>query len=54
MVSLEDVRQQLLDAYDPDEIVDVLNISTEEILDRFEDKVVEYMEANEKGEDVEE
>lgn len=29
--------------YDPDELVDVLQISSEEILDRFEDKLTQEM-----------
>lgn len=30
--------------HDPDEIVDILNISTSEILDRFEDKIEDYLD----------
>lgn len=30
--------------HDPDELVDILNISTEEILNRFEDKIEVYLD----------
>lgn len=29
---------------DPDEILDILHINTDQLLDRFEDKVLEYIE----------
>lgn len=44
MKTVEQTRQELLDSYDADDLVDVLNIESEEILDRFEDKVIEYIE----------
>lgn len=34
----------LADAYDPDELVGVLGIEAWEILERFEDKVYDYVE----------
>lgn len=43
-MNLAEVRQRLLDAYDPDDLVDILDISSEDILDRFQDKLEEYAE----------
>ena len=38
--------------HDPDEVLDILNITTEELLDRFEDKIESYIEKeNEKSEE---
>lgn len=41
----------ILEELDPDVLVDVLGITTEELLDRFEDKVLEYYERQDKDED---
>lgn len=41
MVTLEQYKEQLSEIYNPDELVDVLNISTDELLERFHDKVVD-------------
>lgn len=49
-MTLEDTKQELLDKYDVDVLVDILNISAEELLDRFEDKVEEYMAEDEEDE----
>jgi len=38
-MTLEDMKEQLLKYYDADDLVDVLNITAEEILDAFEEKV---------------
>ena len=40
MVTFEEYKEQLIELYDPDELVDILNISIEELVDRFEDKIV--------------
>lgn len=42
--TLAEYKEHLLELYDPDEIVDVLSISTQEILDAFYDKVQEKYE----------
>lgn len=42
--TLAEYKEHLLELYDPDEIVDVLSISTEEILDAFPEKIVEKFE----------
>lgn len=42
--TLAEYKEHLLELYDPDEIVDVLSISTQEILDAFPEKIVEKFE----------
>lgn len=42
LVSLERAKIFLADQYDPDEIVDLLNLSAMDLLDAFEDRVLEY------------
>jgi len=45
---LEDYREK-----DPDEILDILRINTDTLLDRFEDKILDYIEKeNLEGEDL--
>jgi len=44
METKERVRQELLDKYDADELVDILGILPEELLSRFDDKVDDYIE----------
>jgi hypothetical protein len=43
-MELNEVKRALADAYDADELVDVLKIEAWEILERFEDKVIDYAE----------
>lgn len=47
-MNLNQLKEHFLDGYEdvPDELVLELEISTQELLDRFEDKVLEYLEAN--------
>ena len=52
-MDISQARNFLLNAYDPDELVDVLKITSEEILDRFEDKIEEYIDKDEYDEDDE-
>jgi len=52
--AFDQVVLPLLDAYDPDILVDVLKITSEELLERFDDKVEEYMIDNNGEEDEDE
>ena len=50
--TLDEICGILLVRYDPDEIVDLLEISTEEILEKFDFKIAErYDKLNEDLED---
>jgi hypothetical protein len=51
-LTLEEIKERLLRLYDPDDLVEALQISAEELLDRFEDKLLKNIE--EFHEDLEE
>ena len=44
-LTLEEIKEKLLRFYDPDDLLEALQISSEEILDRFEDKLIKKIEA---------
>lgn len=46
--TLEEVLEYLREHHDPDEILDLLQINSEELLDRFEDKVLYYLDKLQK------
>ena len=39
-LTLDEIKERLLQHYDPDDLLEALQISSEEILDRFEDKLL--------------
>ena len=39
-LTLEEIKEKLLRFYDPDDLLEALQISAEDILDRFEDKLL--------------
>ena len=39
-LTLEEIKARLLRFYDPDDLLEALQISSEELLDRFEDKLL--------------
>lgn len=39
-LTLEEIKEKLLRFYDPDDLLEALQISSEELLDRFEDKLL--------------
>ena len=43
-LTLEEIKERLLKTYDPDDFLEALEITSEEILDRFEDKVINRLE----------
>jgi hypothetical protein len=51
-LTLEEIKEKLLRLYDPDDLLEALQISSEEILDRFEDKLLRRLD--EFQEDLEE
>lgn len=40
MLTLEEIKEHILKVYDPDDLLESLQISAEELLDRFEDKLI--------------
>ena len=47
MKTLDETKRILADTYDPDELVGVLKIEGWEILERFEDKIEDYLDGPE-------
>lgn len=39
MITLEELKEKLKEQVDPDLLVEELNLSTEDLVDRFEDKI---------------
>ena len=39
MLTLEEIKERILKLYDPDDLLEGLQITAEELLDRFEDKL---------------
>ena len=44
-LTLEEIKERLLRLYDPDDLLEALQISAEDILDRFEDKLLRKLDA---------
>ena len=51
-LTLEEIKERLLRLYYPDDLIEALKISAEDLLDRFEDKLLKHIE--EFQEDLEE
>lgn len=51
-LTLDEIKERLLHIYDTDDLLEALQISSEEILDRFEDKLLRRLD--EFQEDLEE
>lgn len=43
-LTLEEIKERLLKLYDPDDLLEALQISAQEILDRFEDKLLRRLD----------
>jgi hypothetical protein len=44
-LTLDEIKERLLQYYDPDDLLEALQISSEEILDRFEDKLMRKLDS---------
>jgi hypothetical protein len=44
MLTLEETKERILKTYDPDDLLESLQINSEEILERFEDKLINRLE----------
>lgn len=47
-LTLEEVKERLLKTLDPDDLLEALQITSEEILDRFEDKLINKLDVFEE------
>ena len=43
-LTLEEIKDRLLRLYDPDDLLEALQISSEELLDRFEDNLLKRLD----------
>jgi hypothetical protein len=52
-VNLAVLKERIAERYDPDYVVDILGVSTAELLDAFEEKLLEKQEEFDEVEDAE-
>lgn len=54
-MTLDDLKEYILNNFDPDDVLDALDLSTEDLLDAFEDRLLEraykFIETEEEVED---
>ena len=48
LLTLEEVKERLLKTFDPDDLLEALQITSEEMLDRFEDKLINRLDVFEQ------
>jgi len=53
-LTLEEIKERLLKTYDPEDFLEALNITAEELLDRFEDKLINRLDDFEEELEIEE
>ena len=47
-LTLEEVKERLLKTFDPDDLLEALQITSEQILDRIEDKLINRLDVCEQ------
>ena len=47
-LTMEEIKERLLQRYDPEDLVEALDLSSTELLDRFEDKLINRLESFEE------
>lgn len=47
-LTLEEIKERLLKTLDPDDLLEALQITSEEILERFEDKLINRLDVFEE------
>lgn len=47
-LTLEEIKERLLKTFDPDDLLEALQITSEEILERFEDKLINRLDVFEE------
>ena len=43
-LTLEEIKERLLKTFDPDDLLEALQITSEEMLDRFEEKLINRLD----------
>ena len=47
-LTLEEVKERLLKTFDPDDLLEALQITSEQLLERFEDKLINRLDIFER------
>ena len=47
-LTLEEIKERLLKTFDPDDLLEALQITLEQLLDRFEDKLINKLDVFEE------
>ena len=47
-LTLEEVKERLLKTFDPDDLLEALQINSEQLLERFEDKLINRLDVFEQ------
>jgi adenylate kinase family enzyme len=47
-LTMEEIKERLLQRYDPEDLVEALDLSSTELLDRFEDKLINRLDVFEE------
>lgn len=47
-LTLEEVKERLLKTFDPDDLLEALQITSEQLLERFEDKLINRLDVFER------
>lgn len=47
-LTLEEIKERLLKTFDPDDLLEALQITSEQLLDRFEDKLINKLDVFEE------
>ena len=53
-MTLDEIVVKISDRYDPDEVVEILNISTEELLSAFAQNLLDNLDKFDKGDEIDE
>jgi len=53
-LTMDEIKERILRLYDPDDLLEALEISAEELMDRFEDKLINRLDRFEEELQVEE
>ena len=43
-LTLQEIKERILKTYDPDDLLEALEVTSEELLDRFEDKLINRLD----------
>ena len=53
-LTMEEIKERILMFYDPDDLLEALEISAEQLLDRFEDRLITRLDKFEEEFEIEE